>query len=62
MLGLIINIGEWKFILSKVILDVLVLNYDMLFIDIGGGFGMFLLDVRKKGFDVFFVDFSVFNV
>lgn len=34
----------------------------MLFIDIGGGFGMFLLDVRKKGFDVFFVDFSVFNV
>lgn len=56
------NEGSWEPTLRKAIIDVMMKNPDMLFIDIGGGLGIFSLEVGIRGFRALLVDPSVSNI
>lgn len=58
----IMKTGFWKPALSKAILSVMKKYPDMMFVDIGGGLGMFSLEIGMEGFDAILVDPSVANV
>jgi hypothetical protein len=58
----LINNGSWKPTLTKAILDVVMQYPDTLFIDVGGGLGMFSLEVGIRGFQALLVDPSVSNI